>query len=194
MLTADSPTSSIVPVGGRWVLDVDLVDVAGPPTVSVTLPELVTASPAAEFIGGDTWRAVHVPATPGRYVATVTVDGDLVAFAAYAVGVTTAGGMPVVDDVATYLGASAASWSTEDLTDALNVEADAQRDVCGVPAAYPAALRGALLRRVARNLAMRRLPLAVPAGDGDGGGPTILPGTDPEVRRLERPHRRMPLG
>jgi hypothetical protein len=46
---------------------------------------------------------------------------------------------------------------------------------------------------VARNLAMRGLPVAVLRGDGEAGD-TILPGRDPEVRRFEAPYRRLKMG
>jgi len=85
------------------------------------------------------------------------------------------------------------TWSTTAITDAFNAERSAQRDKCGERNPYPDSLREALLRRVARNLAMRRLPLAMAGGDADGG-PAIIPGNDPEVRRLERPYRRLVIG
>lgn len=193
-MQAATPQAATVGVGSRWVVDVDLVDVDGDaPAALVTLPDGTTAAPTVSRVAAGRWRVVYVPAAPGRHVVTVTAAGDAVAVAAYVVGVTTAAGMPTADDVAAYIGPTAASWSTDDLADALAVEASAQRDVCLVPAAYPESLRGALLRRAARNLAMRRLPLAVAGAESDAG-PTVLPGTDPEVRRLERPHRRMPVG
>jgi hypothetical protein len=63
----------------------------------------------------------------------------------------------------------------------------------GEPVAYPADLAEAVCRRVARNLALRGIPLAVLQGDGETGS-TVLPKNDPEVRRLEAPHRRLPIG
>jgi hypothetical protein len=61
------------------------------------------------------------------------------------------------------------------------------------PVAYPTDLAEAVCRRVARNLALRGIPLAVLQGDTETG-PTVLPGRDPEVRRLEAPYRRLPAG
>lgn len=61
------------------------------------------------------------------------------------------------------------------------------------PLPYPADLAEAVCRRVARNLALRNLPLAVLRGDAEAGGNT-LPGKDPEIRRLEGPYRRLPSG
>ena len=45
---------------------------------------------------------------------------------------------------------------------------------------------------MARNLAMRPQPLAMVV-DGEGIS-SVVPGADPEVRRLERPHRRLVMG
>jgi hypothetical protein len=123
----------------------------------------------------------------------VVTPEDAVDAAAYVAGATTSTGMPNVADVARYLKGSAANWTTAELQEELDGEASAQRDKCGVLAVYPPALRKALLRRVQRALAMRALPLAVMQGDADGGA-NILPGNDPEVRRLENPHRRLPTG
>jgi hypothetical protein len=41
---------------------------------------------------------------------------------------------------------------------------------------------------------MRGQPLAVLAAEFDGGSAQVLPGRDPEVRRLEGPFRRLVLG
>lgn len=61
------------------------------------------------------------------------------------------------------------------------------------PVAYPVDLAEAVCRRVARNLALRNIPLAVLQSDAEGG-PTTTPGKDPEIRRLEGPYRRLPSG
>jgi hypothetical protein len=97
------------------------------------------------------------------------------------------------DDVVNYLGDVSGQWSAEERTRVLAAELQAQRDTCRIPAVYNAALREALLRRVQRNLALRSLPLAVLTGDADGGT-SILPGRDPEVRRLEAPYRKRKVG
>ncbi len=198
-LTLLSPPSSLVPVGGAWVLDVSTSDQDGylngsvTPTVAATNPAGVVTAPVAVAGGTGEWTVTLTPTVAGRWLAHLSTPEDAVDVAAYVLGPTTTTGMPVVSDVATYLGQSAGSWSTEDLQDALNAERSAQRDRCGERAYYPDSLRQALLRRVHRNLAMRRLPLAVPTGDADGNV-GILPGRDPEVRRLEGPYRRRPVG
>jgi hypothetical protein len=101
---------------------------------------------------------------------------------------------PTTGDVETYLGDT--SYTTEELGLALAAEKAAQAARCRVPAddaAWPADLVEALCRRVARNLALRGIPLAVLQGDAEVGS-LIPPGRDPEVRRLEGPHRRITVG
>lgn len=56
---------------------------------------------------------------------------------------------------------------------------------------YTAALAAALVRRVSRSLAFKNLPLAVIQ---DEAGATRLGPSDPEVRRLEAPYRKVVLG
>lgn len=100
--------------------------------------------------------------------------------------------MPTVAEVMTYLGDAAAQWGNADVQGALDAEQAAQARVCRI-ASYSNDLREALLRRVQRNLAMRALPLAVLQGDPEAGS-TVLPGRDPEVRRLEAPYRKVVMG
>lgn len=194
-----SADAQLLPIGGRWLIEVETTDDDGAlfdaaPTVTVTLPGGSTTSPTAELVSTGVYRAAYEVGTAGRYVARVVASGyGAVDLAAYATTTTAATGMPTTDEVAAYLGESAASWETEELQDALDAEAAAQRSTCRVGGVYPADLRQALLRRVVRNLAMRRLPLAVLRGDAEGGD-TVLPGRDPEVRRLEAPHRKLVVG
>ncbi|SIQ07178.1 hypothetical protein [Micromonospora avicenniae] len=197
-LRALSSTAALLPIGGRWVIEVETTNddgylVDGAPAVVVTLPGGTVSNPTFTRLGAGTYRAVYTVGSSGRYVARVTTADDAVDFAAYATATTSGTGMPTTDDVAAYLREGAASWETEDLQDALDAEAAAQRAVCRVRAVYPDDLRQALLRRVARNLALRQLPLAVLQGDAEVGS-SILPGRDPEVRRLEAPHRRLVVG
>jgi hypothetical protein len=104
--------------------------------------------------------------------------------------------VPGVDELKEYLGAS--SYSDDELGAALAAEKASQKSRCRVPADsadWPADLAEALKRRVARNLAMRGLPLAVLQGDAELGTPGLrLPGQDPEVRRLEAPWRKLVMG
>jgi len=206
-LQARSSTSVDLPVGGLWLItlyatDTDGVALADPPVVTVTTPSGTTASPVPVVRPGSVWAAEYVISAAGRHTARVTtgLHGAL-DFTAYATAVVTAAGMPTLvdlrgadperddpDDLG-YLGENAATDAQ--IMDALEAEASAQRDTCRIPAAYPASLRQALLRRVARNLAMRGSPTAVLQGDAESGDTVVLPGRDPEVRRLEGPHRRM---
>lgn len=76
------------------------------------------------------------------------------------------------------------------LTEAYYAEAAAQ-DACCRTTGYGADLAEALKRRVACNLARRNVPLGVQMNDTGG----VAVGTyDPEVRRLERPYRRLVVG
>lgn len=103
--------------------------------------------------------------------------------------------------VAAYLGPDAVSeWDDATLTSALAAEQSAQARVVRVPSdavetgAYPTDLAEALFRRVAHNLALRRLPLSVQANVSEfGASTTRVGGEDAEVRRLERPWRRLPI-
>lgn len=199
-VTAASCDQVLLLVGDIWVLRVVVTNVDGArvdqePVFTVTPPSGAPVTPTPERrVLGD-YRATYAVALTGRHVATaVTVDYGSAVFAAYVQGVTTAAGMPTVDDVAAYMGAASASWTAAQLQGALDAEAAAQRAICLVGAVYPADLREALLRRVQRNLAMRQLPLAVLQGDAETGSNTVLPGRDPEVRRLEAPYRRLVVG
>lgn len=94
-----------------------------------------------------------------------------------------------------YLGPSAAGFGDDQISAALATETLAQKSVCRVPLdqdeneSYPADLAEALLRRVARNLAVRNVPLGVqttPLGEV-----LRFSSSDPETRRLEAPYRRV---
>ena len=194
-----SPTDVELAVGGVWDILVTVSDADGEPVdqapvVTVTLPDGSAATPTAVATTKlGVFRALYTVATTGRYIAHVVAAGyGAVDFAAYVSGTVAGTAMPDVDDVDNYLGDHKATLA--ELQDALDAEAAAQRSVCRIPAAYPANLRQALLRRCARNLALRGLPLAVLRGDAEGGDSTILPGRDPEVRRLEAPFRKLVMG
>jgi hypothetical protein len=114
--------------------------------------------------------------------------------------------MPIAPDLTAtkaYLGTDT-SWSDAEITAALASETAAQVRAVRLPAdpldgngnpvpqAYPADLAEALFRRVAHNLAVRALPLGVQAVIADGAVATNnVGGLDAEVRRLERPFRRV---
>lgn len=108
-------------------------------------------------------------------------------------------GYPTLDDAKVYLGAAASTYPDAQITAALTAEIAAQAAVCRIPAAagdppevtLPDDLAEALLRRVTRNLAMRRVPLGVQTSENNV---TAIGVNDPEVRRLERPHRKVRVG
>lgn len=95
--------------------------------------------------------------------------------------------VPDVEAVAAYLGKEA---SDPKVVDAYAAEVAAQASTCRVEP-YVDDLGQALKRRVARNLAMRGVPLGVQMSEVGG---TFLGRNDPEVRRLEAPYRKLPVG
>lgn len=187
-MKATTSTSQSLPVSGVWAIGVCADDA---PVVTVTLPNGSTATPTVEDSSGH-YLVEYTVSTVGRYIARAVGTDGAVDFTAYVTAVVLAAGMPDTDDLDAYLGQH--SFTDDELQEALDAEAAAQRAVCRVPAAFPADLREALLRRSARNLAMRQLPLAMVQGDAEAGGATLLPGRDPEVRRLEAPHRKLTVG
>lgn len=104
---------------------------------------------------------------------------------------------PTLETVTGLLGDDVTA-TPDEIAAAYAEEVEAQATACRLPEAdpapaYPVALAGALRRRVAVNLALRALPLAAAGTLPD---PSTVSGVaaDPEVRRLEGPHRRMPVG
>lgn len=196
-IRARSSTSVELPVEAVWAIEFDVTDSDGCPAsdtvvVTVTLPDDTTDEPTVSETATGRYRAEVVVDDPGRYVATAVGALGAADFAAYASATVAAGAMPDLDDVLNYLG-----WQADndfgDVAEALGAELDAQRRVCRVGAVYPRDLRNALYRRCARNLAMKGIPLAVLRGDAQSRT-TFLPGRDPEVRRLEAPHRKLVMG
>ena len=198
-IQAASNTSISLPIGGLWTIEVYTTDndgylVDNAPSIVVTIPAGSTTTPTFETVSTGIYRATYTVGTAGRYIARVTITGDAVDFTAYASPTTAGTAMPTSADVSAYLGANNTSFTNSDIQDALDAEAAAQRAVCRIGAVYSADLRQALLRRVQRNLALRRLPLIVPSGDADAMTPSAMPTNDPEVRRLERPYRKLVVG
>lgn len=200
MLDALTFTSRTLAVGAGWVLralatDDDSSAVADVTvTATVTLPDgtAVTPAPAVTTSGrfAGVHRAVFVPTVAGRHLATLTDGERTLHFAALVEDVLDNAGMPDLADVEEYLGDHSASDA--EIQQALDQETAAQWRVCRVPATYPADLRGALLRRVQRALAMKGLALAV--REGADGESLVVPGRDPEIRRLEAPFRKVRFG
>lgn len=188
-----------LPLGDRWLIGYQVTDDDGcavddaTTTITVTLPDGSTSPVTPEATDDDGFRGAYTPTTlTGRYVARVAATGYGVAdFVAYVLGTTLDSGMPDLPAVLNYL-----EWDEDTPQNhaarALAAELAAQRRICRVEAVYPDDLREAAYRRVARNLAMQKLPVAVLRSDGESGD-TVLPGNDPEVRRLEKPHRKVIL-
>lgn len=175
-------------------LDGELAD-AATVTLTVTLPDLTTETPAVDNPPEETghYEVAYTLEQPGRYVfAWQTTDPDTAS--ATAVEAVEPGGLPTLTAVQNYLGDVATQWTDSDLQDVLDAETAAQARVCRIRAEYPKDLREALLRRVQVNLAKRALPLGVVQGDAEAGNASRVPGRDPEVRRLEGPHRKVVLG
>lgn len=105
---------------------------------------------------------------------------------------------PTVELAQAYIATTGEIHDEADVLSALAAEAAAQSRTCRVPdpaAAYwPADLAQALYRRVLVNLSMRKKPLGVEAAISEAGvGFARVGGSDPEVRRLERPWRKRPV-
>jgi len=110
-------------------------------------------------------------------------------------------GAPNLEAVQAYLDSIGAgsSWTEDQITEALNAEIANQARICRVPVAtveepdpdYPADLAEALKRRVARNLALRPLPLGIQTTMTPEGASQLRIGFDYEIRRLEGPLRKI---
>lgn len=145
--------------------------------------------PAPTEVG--TYAVDYLPGATGRYQAVATFTGanadvaiDVFDVVAQALAVV------VLADAQAYLGST--SWSGTEIQRALDAERAAQAKVCRVDQ-YGPDLREALLRRVARNLAARAVPLAQ-SSSFDGGQAVTVPYNDPEIRRLEGPYRKRVIG
>ena len=201
-VTALSSESASLPAGGLWEVSVIVRDADGylsdvVPTLTVTPPDGTPDTPVAmTLVAAGVYRTLVTASDVGYYLARAEATGLGVAdFAAFVIEPSAGAGAVTIADLTGPGGyMQVSSWDDASIEDALAAEAQAQRDVCDVPAAYPLSLRQALLRRVVRNLAMRGLPLAVPIGDAEAGDTVLPPGNDPEVRRLERPWRKAVMG
>lgn len=208
MISATSP-SQRRSIGDPWDMLVLVTDghgdpVTTAPTVTVTLPGGSTDTPSmTAFPSASGYFYLAYPiAAAGRHVARVVSAGNgAVDYTCWGEAITPAAGMPTLQDLRGpdipdpddpgYLGVN--SYTDAEISEALEAEAAAQRTKCAVPADYPPDLRSALLRRVARHLAMKRLPLAVQTGDAETDTVRIF-GRDPEIRRLEAGYPRLPMG
>lgn len=185
-------------IGDVWVIDV-VVPMGSTVTVTVTSPsDDVVVTEQEDVQGGVT---VRVPlADPGRYLAVILVESeggpDVQAFTAWAAEPTLTGELPGLAEVKAYISTSGETSADDNqIQDALDAEIDDQRSHCDIPAAYPVALRQALKRRVARNLAARTVAIAKVTSFGEGGSVAErVTRYDAEVTRFEAPYRRTVVG
>lgn len=162
--------------------------------LTVTEPDGTTVTPTITEDAQTTglFELDYVPPTAGAYSAVFVTTGPAGAEATSFL-VTSGALYPVsLAAVKTYLGGTAnLSESDAEIQAALDAEYAAQAVRCRIDP-YTADLAEALKRRVARNLAARRVPLATyTAFEGGGGTSTRVPTNDAEITRLERPYRRM---
>ena len=101
------------------------------------------------------------------------------------------GSLATLDELRDYLGATSAT--DPELTTALHAERAAQAQRCRIDP-YTHELREAVMRRVARNLAARSVPVATWTSFEGGATGTRVPNTDAEIRRLEAPYRKLVIG
>lgn len=154
-----------------------------------------SSSPTLAHPEAGVFEADYVPAVVGPHVAVFTATGENAGLVEDVFVVTaTSDNLATISvgQLRTYLGDT--SETDQLLLDALAAERVAQADRCRVDR-YTEALREALLRRVARNLAARAIRVAsFTSFEGGGGASQRVPQTDPEIRRLEGPYRRRTVG
>lgn len=101
--------------------------------------------------------------------------------------------VPTSADVIAYMGVSPAQTPTDQVDEALEAQLEAQQRTCDVTA-YGADLRRAAIRRAARSLAARSVPLGILSDLGEFGGAAQLRAWDAEIEQLEAPYRFIPVG
>jgi hypothetical protein len=99
---------------------------------------------------------------------------------------------PDVVEVRRWCQASTTAISDEDLAMVVAAEVQAQTDDCRVDP-YTASLHSAVLRRCARHLSARGVPLGIIAGEAEHGA-AKLPSFDGEIERLEGTRRKFNFG
>lgn len=163
--------------------------------LTVTLPDGSSVAPALDNPAAGIYQSDYISATVGRHVASFVSTGPGAGAAVDVFDVVSPVAAVVTpQDALTYLSSAGdTSFRLSDITSALDAERSAQAAVCMVDD-YTPALREALLRRVARNLAARSVPVASFSAFEGGGTVTRVPQRDAEVARLEAPYRRMVIG
>jgi hypothetical protein len=95
---------------------------------------------------------------------------------------------PTLTEVRDWLQAPATVVTDTQLQHVLDAEVALQAEWCTVPADYAEPLYQAVLRRCAREIAARGVPLGMLGPDAEFGGATLAR-WDAEIERLEGPHR-----
>lgn len=170
------------PVAPTTVVLTVTPDGGAPVTVTVTTPET------------GIYTAAYLPPTGGLlYTARLTYTGG-------AAGVLEQRWLVAALDPAALTVAQLRAYLVDtsaddsEIADALSAERFAQAARCRIDPYTPDLLQ-ALKRRVARNLAARRVPVAsFTSFDGGGGTSQRVPARDAEIGRLEGPYRRITVG
>ena len=149
----------------------------------------LTAAVVEVTPNGGLFTIDDVPTVAGRYVYRWRTTTPSLAIDQVVVLLAADGARGTLAELKTYIGST--SWTDPELVQALAAEQSAQDARCRWSSLYPVDLKLALYRRVARHLALRALPLAVSATES---GALFAPHRDPEVRRLEAPYLRLPVG
>lgn len=190
--------TDIYPLGALIPLTFEVLDsngdlaAPGAATLTVTLPDGATATPTLDNPSTGVYTCDYAPAQAGRHVARFVATGANAGAAedVFDVQAVTLARVTVVD-VRDYLGETSATDPV--IAQALLAEQFAQARRCRIDP-YTPDLREALLRRVARNLAARAVPVTSFTSFDGGGTATRVPSTDPEIVRLEAPYRRLICG
>lgn len=103
-------------------------------------------------------------------------------------------GVPDLAEVRDWIKVPVAQLSDEQLQQVIDSELTIQARINEVPeeapgAVYPPPLAQALLRRCARQVAAKAVPLGMVGADATEYGPVSLPGWDAEIARLEASYR-----
>lgn len=183
---------SVIPLA--WTVTDRWGDPADPTTVTLTAtlagaaPEtLTTTSPAVGQI-----LAAYRPTVAGPYTFRLVLDGEHATAVEDRVMVTALDPSNLtITQMRAYLGDTSADDA--EIAGAILAERHAQAARCRIDRYGPDLLE-ALKRRVARNLAARRVPVASFTAFDGGSTSTRVPAQDPEIRRLEAPYRRLTVG
>lgn len=186
------------PLGDPVPLTFEVVDgngdlaAPGALTLTITLPDGTTVTPTPDNPSTGIYTCDYASAQTGRHIARFVATGANAGAVEQVFDVTPNALARVTLAMAkSYLGST--SWADDQVQDALDAEQAAQADRRKINP-YTPALRQALLRRVARNLAARGVPIAQYTSFEGGGTSSRVPALDVEIARLEAPYPRLVVG